>query len=254
MIKKHLKYWHVFTTVIIALGLFNAGCSKFQFKRFTFGKQKRINILEKKVDVLSNSMESLNAKNSELKKKFSELKLEKERLNKEYAKMENKQVSIETTLELRNDEHANLQKELLETRNLLREIRQKLVLVETDKNEIKAQLEELESLYSKPTKVETSVARTTNIGKKTNDTEKSRESLIKETKEKRVTSLVEDLLDKAIQFYRQGKYEEAISKWEEVLALDPSKLEAKFNIEIAQDRIKEKEIQKELKSSLIQRK
>ena len=79
-------------------------------------------------------------------------------------------------------------------------------------------------------------------------------ALIKETQEKRKISLVEDLLDKAIQLYRQEKFEEAIAKWEEVLALDPSKLEAKFNIEIAQDRIKEKQIQEDLKASRTQRK
>ncbi len=45
-----------------------------------------------------------------------------------------------------------------------------------------------------------------------------------------------------------------ISKWEEALARDPGKLEAKFNIEIAEDRIKEKEIHEELKTLLIQRK
>ena len=84
--------------------------------------------------------------------------------------------------------------------------------------------------------------------------DKSREGLIKEIQEKRKTSLVEDLLDKAIQLYRQEKFEEAIARWEEVLALDPSKLEAKFNIEIAQDRIKEKQIQEDLKSSRTQRK
>ncbi len=64
----------------------------------------------------------------------------------------------------------------------------------------------------------------------------------------------DDMLDEAIQLYREENFEEAIAKWEEVIALDPSKLEAKFNIEIAQDRIKEKQIQEDLKSSRIQRK
>jgi tetratricopeptide (TPR) repeat protein len=66
--------------------------------------------------------------------------------------------------------------------------------------------------------------------------------------------LIKGLLDEAIKLYRQGKFKEAISKWEEALARDPGKLEAKFNIEIAKDRIKEKEIHEELKSLLIQRK
>jgi hypothetical protein len=74
------------------------------------------------------------------------------------------------------------------------------------------------------------------------------------SKETQVTSPVEVLLDKAIHLYREENLVEASAKWEEVLALDPSKLEAKFNIEIAQDRLKEKQIQEDLKSSRIQRK
>ncbi len=114
-----------------------------------------------------------------------------------------------------------MEEELSETRILLQEIKQNLALVEEDKNKMKTQLEELETL-SKSTSAE--------------------------------TSLTQDLLDKAIKLYRQDKFEEAITKWDEVLAHDPGKLEAKFNIEIAKDKIKEKEIHEELKELLIQRK
>ena len=249
------KYWHIYITVIISLGLLNAGCSQFQFKRFFFGKKdENNNTLEEKVDALSNRIASLATINYDLKKSLNELKQEKERLNKEYVQLKNKQFAIETTQKLQNTEQNSLQEELLRTKNLLQEINKKLTLVETDKNKIKTQLEELEYLYSKSTDVDKDTTSPTTVVEKVNNTEKSRKSLIKETQKKRKTSLVEDLLDKAIQLYRQGKFEDAIAKWQEVLALDPGKLEAKFNIEIARDRIKEKEIQEELKSSLIQRK
>jgi tetratricopeptide (TPR) repeat protein len=252
MVKILSKHWHVCVIVIIFLGLLNAGCSRFQFKKFTFGRKDKTNTnLEEKVDALSNRITSLAAINYDLKKKLNELQQEKGWLNKEYIQLKNKQSAIETTQKLQNTEQNNLQKELLRTKNSLQEINKKLALVETDKNKIKTQLEKLEYIYSKSDKDTTSPA---TVVEKVNDTEKSRKSLIKETQKKRKTSLVEDLLDKAIQLYRQGKFEEAIAKWKEALALDPGKLEAKFNIEIARDRIKEKEIQKELKSSLIQRK
>ena len=86
-----------------------------------------------------------------------------------------------------------------------------------------------------------------------NYTGKSRKNLIKEAQENRKSSLVQELLNKAISLYRKENFEEAIAKWEEVLVLDPSKLEAKFNIEIAQDRIKEKQIQKDLEKTHIQK-
>lgn len=147
-----------------------------------------------------------------------------------------------------------MEKELTETKNLLHEIKQKLALVETDKDKIKEKLEKLESSQVKPAETETVAVKSTDVREREKDTEMSRESLIKETQEERKSSLVEDLLDKAIQLYRQGKFEEAIAKWEEVLTLNPGKLEAKFNIEIAQDRIKERQKQEDLKSTLIQRK
>lgn len=252
MVKILSKHWHVCIIVIISLGLLNAGCSRFQFKRFTFGRKDKTNTtLEEKVDALSNRITSLAAINYDLKKKLNELQQEKGWLTKEYIQLKNKQSAIETTQKLQNTEQNSLQEELLRTKNSLQEIKTKLTLVETDKNKIKTQLEKLEYLYSQSDKDTTSPA---TVVEKVNDMGKSRKSLIKETQKKRKTSLVEDLLDKAIQLYRQGKFEEAIAKWKEVLALDPNKLEAKFNIEIARDRIKEKEIQKELKSSLIQRK
>ena len=61
------------------------------------------------------------------------------------------------------------------------------------------------------------------------------------------TNLTEKLLDDGIKSYKQQKFEEAISKWEEVLARNPAKLEAKFFIEIAKDRIKQTQIHEELK-------
>ena len=128
---------------------------------------------------------------------------------------------IEAALSSQSNASNRLEEGLSGTGNLLQEIKQNLALVEEDKNKMKARLEELEAL-SKSASAE--------------------------------AGLAEDLLNEAIKLYRQGKFEEAISKWEEALARDPGRLEAKFNIEIARDRIKEKRIHKELKESLIQRK
>lgn len=139
-------------------------------------------------------------------------------LKKELGKQ---RAEIEAALSSQSNASNRLEEGLSGTGNLLQEIKQDLALVEEDKNKMKARLEELEAL-SKSASAE--------------------------------AGLAEDLLNEAIKLYRQGKFEEAISKWEEALARDPGRLEAKFNIEIARDRIKEKRIHKELKESLIQRK
>jgi tetratricopeptide (TPR) repeat protein len=138
-------------------------------------------------------------------------------LKKELGKQ---RAEIEAVLSSQSNASNRLEEGLSGTGNLLQEIKQNLALVEEDKNKMKVRLEKLEAL-----------------------SESSAE-----------TSLTDNLLNEAIKLYREDKFEEAISKWEEALARDPGKLEAKFNIEIARDRIKEKRIHKELKESLIQRK
>lgn len=181
-------------------------------------QSKRIDTLEEKMGVLSLSIESKKTKNHVL----NELKLEGESLNEEIKQIKDNQIAFKTVQKSQNDASKRLGKELSETRNLLQEIKQNLALVKKDKNKMETQLKRLETLYSKSTEAD--------------------------------TSFTKNLLDEAINLYRQEKFEEAILKWEEVPAHDPSKLEAKFNIEIAKDRVREREIIEELKSLLIQRK
>ena len=243
MKKMSSKYWYILTTVIISLGLFNSGC--LQLEKFSLGgqsKTERINILEEEVESLSNNIGSLTTENYELKKNVVKLETAKNQLNNKYTQIKDKQIAIEAAQTSQNKIRKNLEEELAETKDLLGKVKQQLAIVENDKNNLKTKLEKLGAPREKAAEEEKG-----NVGE-------NRENLAQETQETQETSPVEDLLDKAIQLYREENFEEAIAKWEEVLALDPSKLEAKFNIEIAQDRIKEKQIQEDLKSSRIQRK
>ena len=202
MNKTNSKYWHIFTTVIAAFVLLNSGC--LQIKKFSFGnKTKRINILEEKVESLSYNMGSLNTENYELKKNLSELETIRKQLNEEYTQIKNKQITIETAQSSQKEARSRLEGELAETRNLLENIKHQLAMVEKDKNNLKAKLENLEVSSAK---TETVAVKTTDTEEQKSDTGKSREGLIKETQEKRKSSLVEDLLDKAIQLYRQEKF------------------------------------------------
>ena len=243
MKKMSSKYWYILTTVIISLGLFNSGC--LQLEKFSLGgqsKAERINILEEEVESLSNNIGSLTTENDELRKNVVKLETAKNQLNNKYTQIKDKQIAIEAAQTSQNKIRKNLEEELAETKDLLGKVKQQLAIVENDKNNLKTKLEKLGAPREKAAEEEKG-----NVGE-------NRENLAQETQETQETSPVEDLLDKAIQLYREENFEEAIAKWEEVIALDPSKLEAKFNIEIAQDRIKEKQIQEDLKSSRIQRK
>ncbi len=256
MTNKNKRFCLLYLTVI-SLGLLNAGCT--QWENFSTGRTKRIGILEEQVIMLSDKVESLNAKNTELSTALHESQKqeqEKEPFHQEYTQLKNKLTGIENAQESHLNENSRLQDELSETRSQIQEIRKQLNSVETDKDNIKAQLVELETAYDKLLAKEAqSMDTTVKVVKEIQEVrEENRESLIKETQKKLESSLIEDLLEKAINLYRQGKFEEAIARWEEVLALNPEIHEAKFNIEIAQDKIKEKKIQEGLKSNLIQRK
>ena len=258
--KKSSKYLFIFTTLIIFIGLLNSGCFKLNKdflrkdqSKSSGSKEERMDSLEEKVATLSYSLGSLTTENYELKKNFSELEAIKSQLNKEYTHIKNKQAALEKTQASDNAARNRLKGELAKTKVALEKIKQHLAEMESEKNNLKAKLEILEATREIDTQTEVVVDKTANIKAEKDHTDQSRKSLIKEVQGQRKSSLVEDLLDKAIRLYREESFEDAISKWEEVLALDPSKLEAKFNIEIAQDRIKEKQIQKDLEKIHIQK-
>ncbi len=252
-----LKYRYICTALIISVGLLSAGC--FQVKKPSFlgkesnDKDDRINALEEKIANLTNSLGNLTAENYKLKKNFNQLEKNESKLNKEYTQIENKQKAIEKTQTSNNNERNHLKRELAETIISLNEIKQQLTKIESEKKKLETKLEDFESFYEQAVQTIPAVDDTIKAEAKNRDPEQSKENLIKETQEKRKSSLVESLLNKAIRLYREGNFDDAIAKWEEVLALDPSKLEAKFNIEIARDRIKETQIQEDLKSNRTQR-
>jgi hypothetical protein len=208
-----------------------------------------MDLLEEKVATLSYSLGSLTTENYELKKNVSEQEAVKSQLTKEYTHIKNKQAALEKAQASDSLARNRLKGELAKTKVTLEKIKQYLVEMESEKNNLKAKLEILEATRE----AEEVVDKTANIKADKINTDQNRKGLIKETQEKRKSSLVEELLDNAIRLYREEHFEDAIAKWEEVLVLDPGKLEAKFNIEIAQDRIKEKQIQKDLESTRIQK-
>jgi outer membrane murein-binding lipoprotein Lpp len=168
--------------------------------------------------------ETLETKMDTLSHSVESLEPEISGLNK---KLDEQVAEIEASLNAQGNASKLLEKRVSETGNLLQEIKQNLDLVKEDKGKMKVQLDELGTQLNKL------------------------ESLSKITSAE--TNLTEELLDDAIKLYRQQKFEEAISKWEEVLAHNSGKLEAKFFIEISKDKIKQKEIHEELKALLIQR-
>ena len=268
MNKKSSKYLFIFTTLFVLAGLLNSGCLKApksflrkdksenrneSHAKARGSKEDRIDALEEKVATLSYSLGSLTTENYELKKNFRELETIKSQLNKEYTQIKDTQATLEKTQASNKTARTRLKGELAKTKVSLEKIKQQMAKMESEKKSLKVRLKTLETTRKTAAQTDEVVDKTTNIDTKNSYTRQSRKNLIKETQENHKTSLVEELLNKAISLYRKEHFEEAISKWEQVLVLDPSKLEAKFNIEIAQDRIKEKQIQKDLEKTHIQK-
>jgi len=255
MNKKGSKYLFIFTALVTFIGLLNSGCFPFDSWKSksnsgrSISKGERMDMLEEKVATLSYSLGSLTTENYELKKNVSEQEAVKSQLTNEYTHIKNKQAALEKAQASDSLARNRLKGELAKTKVTLEKIKQYLVEMESEKNNLKTKLEILEATRE----AEEVVDKTANIKAEKINTDQNRKGLIKETQEKRKSSLVEALLNKAIRLYREESFEDAIAKWEEVLVLDPSKLEAKFNIEIAQDRIKEKQIQKDLEKTRIQK-
>ncbi len=172
----------------------------------------------KRTETLETKMDTLSHSMNSLEPEISGLKKD----------LDAQVAEIDTMLNTQGNAHKLLEERVSETGSLIQEIKQNLDLVEVDKDKMKSQLDELKAQLNQ---LET----TSRISKAD-------------------TGLTEELLDNGIKCYREQKFEEAISKWEEVLARDPDKLEAKFYIEIAKDRIKQTQIHEELKELLIQRK
>jgi outer membrane murein-binding lipoprotein Lpp len=169
--------------------------------------------------------EALDTKMNSLSQSVEGLEPQISRLKKD---LDAQVAEIDTMLNSQGNAHKLLEERVSETGSLIEKIKQNLDLVEEDKDKMIAQLDEF---GTRLTRLEAA----------------SRIS-------KAETNLTEKLLDDGIKSYSQQKFEEAISKWEEVLARNPAKLEAKFFIEIAKDRIKQTQIHEELKALLIQRK
>ncbi|MBC8548830.1 MAG: hypothetical protein H8D23_04195, partial [Candidatus Brocadiales bacterium] len=231
MNKKSSKYLFI-STLIIFVGLFNSGCFKVS-KGFLRkdksenrgNKEDRMNALEEKVATLSYSLGSLTTENYELKKNFSELETVKSQLSKEYTQIKDTQAALEKTQASNKTARNRLKGELAKTKVALEKIKQHLAEMELEKNNLKTKLEMLEATHQRATKTEEVVGETANIETEKSYTGQNRKSLIKETQENRKNTLVEELLNKAISLYREESFEDAIAKWEEVLVLDPSKLE-----------------------------
>ncbi|GAX61975.1 hypothetical protein SCALIN_C28_0177 [Candidatus Scalindua japonica] len=223
MNKIYPTFFCLLAITLISLVLLSSGC---------INQPERVVVLDKKLNTLSKSVDDIEPEINVLRDK-----------------LDTQQSGIGTILNTQSTIKSHLEEGLAETEKMIDEIKKNLVLIDEDKEIMKAQLDavgpQIQELIAQIEDLRTQLEGLGGQLQKLESVSKPSDTEISRTNE---------LLDSAIKLYRQDKFEDAILKWEEVLAYNPDKLDAEFNIEIAKDRIKQKQIHAELKSLLIQRK
>ena len=278
MTKKNTKYWRIiFTITMVPLLMFSVGC--FQFPFFSSGNT-RISLLEDKVDLLFDSMESLNTSSRDLEDKLDEIRLEKDQLSNVHVQIKDELSETKSSIIKINQKLADIYsygatgketstsyaetvikkpKKVEEEKPISKD-----VVKETEKiEEAVARVPVRKDIATSTKKVVDEVLMPKEVVEEVQivdkappppakkvvvekdevieDTIENRESAAKETQKKLKASLVEKLFNRAKSLYRQGKFEEAVTKWEDVLEFDPDRLDAMYNIEVAKDRIRERQ-------------
>lgn len=269
MTKTSSKNWYVsIIVVMIPFVLFNAGCSL--FTTYSQGNNDDFAALGRKVDLLFDSMAILNTSNQEIEKEYYELKLEEERLSEEHAQIKEELLAIKKMIQEINQKLATLDYESDNVEESISNRDDVVEKIEKDEKEEekkstfslndfieKTQKEEKripgpeedgekekissrEVIVKKAEKIEKKTSPPKTIDHKAERPRKIKVSLTKEAREELKASIVEKLYNRGKTLYRQGRYGDAISKWERALVLDPEQLDAMYNIEVAKDRIKER--------------
>lgn len=226
--------------------------------------EKQIEDLDYNTKNLTTRIEMLTQKNMSMDAKYSNLY---ETLNTLSADIDAKNSSLETSLSYLTNDIEDLEKHLDEIEKTNSDLQNQIVVLQNQRSRIissktgheekvtKEQLKEMPSANAstsleriKDTKEE--IQFTEQEAEENREieetTEEEAEAIEKafakeETKELSDTQkneLLQKLLDEALELYREGSYQEALMKWEEVLEIEPDNLESKFNIEITKEKIK----------------
>lgn len=245
--------------IFIVLGLFPSfvGCAGFT-KKFSKTNEEHLASIDKKIQEHEQAISNLNSSAQNLEKYIEELSQKTADMNANYSKLyatvntlnskvETKDSSLESMLSDAQKNIGDLGRKLSEV-----ELNKKLGEIERAKIDLQNQIIFLLSQRShlrspkikqpsEVTKEEVDeiivpgreIAKNETQGKKSEEDKKVEELASNQKKE-----ALQRLLDEALALYRDENYKEAIKKWEEVLAVDPENMEAKFTIEITKEKIK----------------
>lgn len=232
--------------------LFGSGCLTFDpLAKMPTSMDERLKSIEENTDLMFDNIDGLKAANKKAEEKFRKLMLEKEKLGKEYAQLKEEKAAIESLRESEKVENVQFKEELLKSRHSIQQLEQQLSKVQTENTVLSKEKEAQATLYEsakkelqtsrlkKVVKEKEKAAKKSSTQKKTASKTKKKRKIIKIRRKKPELNHANKLFKEARILYGNGRYEEAIGKWEEALKLEPTMYEALYSITLAKDMIKE---------------
>ena len=247
---------YIFLT-FIALSIFSlsvgcAGQRKFfsQFGKKSSGAQEEhMALVDLKILELEQALSDLNLSALNLVKLVEELAQKTTDIDTNYSKLNTTLDKLSSQVETKD---SSMVSTISETQKNINDLTQKLSEIEQVKTDLQNQALALQSqrFLIKNSEIEQQSEamkeEAKEMIKELREMVKEAKGEIKSEEEKKTEETateqgkeaVQRLLDEALSLYRDENYKDAIRTWEAVLVIDPANLEAKFNIEIAKEKIK----------------
>lgn len=205
-------------------------------------------VIDRKIQELEREFSNVNTSEQDLRKRFEKLVQKTEDTDTNYANLLDSLNRLNSKVDLKN---ASFEAILAETQKGMKDLEKKMVEIDKAKSDLQSQLMNLQTQRTRltGTKIEQhpeSMKEAKQMLEQGRGMMKDASSEIKPEEDQKIKAIaanqeketLQKLLDEALMLYRDGNYKGAIGKWEEVLVLEPENLEAKFNIEIANEKIK----------------
>lgn len=236
--------------IFLTLGVSSlfVGCAGVS-KKASWVQEGHLTSIDQKIQELEQGISSLNISAQNLGKRIEELSQRAVDVDTNYSKLQNRLDGLSSRVELKDSAFETI---LAETQKSISDLEKKVTEIEKAKIDLQNQLLSLQAQRSRlmGSKIELHTGTMKEeakemiaqghemikeaTGEKKSEEDKKREAIaVNQEKD-----ALQELLDEALTLYREGSYNEAIGKWEEVLVIEPGNLEAKFNIEIAKEKIK----------------
>ncbi len=242
-----MKQYVVMVLIILGLTTIFSGCAG-TYEKSPDVQTEHLGMINKKIHEIERGLSNLNNAVQDMGKRVDVLSQKTNDADSHYLNLLNSLNGLSFNVEQKNSSFENI---LAETQKTVKGIEKKMDEIEKTKIDLQNQLITLQS--QRPRLTGTKIEQPKESMKEAKEMiEQGREMLKEANGEKKAAEdqkikaiaaghekeALQKLLDEALMLYREGNYKGAVGKWEEVLIIEPENLEAKFNIEIANEKIK----------------